>query len=66
MPNRALLIGSIAGLVGLSILVLTAAGGQETFTVVATLEEEQEEDLGEKGPSIGDLYTFSGPLYDES
>ena len=30
------------------------------------LEEEHEEDLGEDGPSIGDLYAFSGPLFDES
>jgi Dirigent-like protein len=66
MPNRALLIGFIAVLVGLSVLLLTAAGAQETFTVVATIEEEQEEDLGEEGASVGDLYAFSGPLYDES
>ena len=38
----------------------------DTFTVVAALEEEQEEDLGEEGPSIGDVYAFSGPLFDES
>jgi hypothetical protein len=37
-------------------------GGEETFTVVAVLEEEQEEDLGEEGTSVGDLYAFSGPL----
>jgi hypothetical protein len=66
MPNRALLIGFIAVLVGLCVLLLTAAGAQETFTVVATIEEEQEEDLGEEGASVGDLYAFSGPLYDES
>jgi Dirigent-like protein len=65
VPNRALLIGLIAILVALFTLVLTA-GGEETFTVVAALEEEQEEDLGEEGPSVGDLYAFSGPLYDES
>jgi Dirigent-like protein len=66
MSNRALLIGFIAVLAGLSVLLLTAAGAQETFTVVATIEEENEEDLGEEGPSVGDLYAFSGPLYDES
>ena len=66
MHNRALLIGLIAVIVGLSVLLLTAAGAQETFTVVATIEEEQEEDLGEEGPSVGDLYALSGPLYDES
>jgi hypothetical protein len=63
--NRALLIGLIAILVVLFTLGLTT-GGEETFTVVAALEEEQEEDLGEEGPSVGDLYAFSGPLYDES
>ena len=46
-------------------LGLTALG-EESFTVVAVLEEENEEDLGEDGPSIGDLYAFSGPLFDES
>jgi Dirigent-like protein len=46
-------------------LGLTALG-EEGFTVVAVLEEEHEEDLGEDGPSIGDLYAFSGPLFDES
>lgn len=66
MPNRALLFGFIAVLVGLSVLLLTADGAQETFTVVVALEEEQEEDLGEEGPSIGDLYAFSGPMFDES
>jgi Dirigent-like protein len=57
--------GLLAVLVALFILVLTA-GGQDTFTVVVALEEEQEADLGEEGPSVGDLYAFSGPLLDES
>ena len=65
MPDRALLIGLIALLVVLFIVVLTT-GGEDIFTVVAALEEEQEEDLGEEGPSVGDLYAFSGPLLDES
>ena len=65
MPNRALLIGFLAIPVGLLTLGLTTLG-EESFTVVAVLEEEQEEDLGEEGPSIGDLYAFSGPLFDES
>ena len=65
MPQKALLIGLIAIFVVLFTLGLTT-GGEETFTVVAALEEEQEEDLGEEGPSVGDLYAFSGPLYDES
>ena len=49
----------------LFILVVTL-NDEDTFTVVAALEEEQEEDLGEEGPSVGDLYAFSGPLLDES
>ena len=65
MSNRALLIGFLAIPVGLLTLGLTTLG-EESFTVVAVLEEEQEEDLGEEGPSIGDLYAFSGPLFDES
>ena len=65
MPNRALLIGLLVVPVGLLTLGLTALG-EESFTVVAVLEEENEEDLGEDGPSIGDLYAFSGPLFDES
>ena len=40
--------------------------GEESFTVVAVLEEEHEEDPGEEGSSVGDLYAFSGPLFDES
>ena len=39
---------------------------EDKFTVVAALEEEQEADLREEGPSVGDLYAFSGPLLDES
>ena len=65
MPNRALLIGLLVVPVGLLTLGLTALG-EESFTVVAVLEEENEDDLGEEGPSIGDLYAFSGPLFDES
>ena len=65
MPSRALLTGLVALLVVLLILVLTL-GDEDTFTVVAALQEEQEADLGEEGPSVGDLYAFSGPLLDES
>jgi hypothetical protein len=64
VPNRALIIVALLVLV-LFILVLTLTD-EDTFTVVATLEEEQEADLGEEGPSVGDLYAFSGPLLDES
>jgi hypothetical protein len=65
MPNRALLIGWVMVLTVLFILVVTISG-EDTFTVVAALEEEQEADLGEEGPSVGDLYAFSGPLFEES
>jgi hypothetical protein len=65
VPNRALLIGLLVVPAGLLTLGLTALG-EESFTVVAVLEEENEEDLGEEWPSVGDLYSFSGPLFDES
>jgi Dirigent-like protein len=64
VSGRVLLIGLIA-VSGLLTLGLTALG-EESFTVVAVLEEENEDDLGEEGPSVGDLYAFSGPLFDES
>ena len=65
VSNRALLIWLLAIPVGVLTLGLTTLG-EESFTVVAVLEEENEEDLGEEGPSVGDLYAFSGPLFDES
>ena len=64
MPNRVLIIGLVGVL--LVSLMLVATLSNDTFTVVAALEEEQEEDLGEEGPSVGDLYALSGPLLDES
>jgi hypothetical protein len=64
VPNRVLIIGLVGVL--LVSLMLVATLSNDTFTVVAALEEEQEEDLGEEGPSVGDLYAFSGPLLDES
>ncbi len=36
------------------------------FTVVAPRDVEEQVDLGPSGPSVGDLYVFSGPIYDES
>ena len=54
------------GVVAVVATVLAAGQAQAPFTVVAVLEEEQEEDLGEEGPSVGDLYAFSGPMYDDS
>ena len=51
---------------GLGVASTLAAAGQSTFTVVTPVQEEQEIDLGEQGASVGDLYVFSGPLYDES
>jgi hypothetical protein len=64
VPNRVLIIGLVGVL--LVSLMLVATLSNDTFTVVAALEEEQEEDLGEEGPSVGDLYAFSGPMLDES
>ena len=64
MSNRVLIIGLVGVL--LVSLMLVATLSNDTFTVVAALEEEQEEDLGEEGPSVGDLYALSGPLLDES
>jgi hypothetical protein len=65
VPNRVLLIGLLMVPIGLFTLGLTTVG-EGSFTIVAVLEEENEEDLGEEGPSVGDLYAFSGPLFDES
>ena len=56
----------LVGVVAVLATVLAAGQAQAPLTVVAVLEEEQEEDLGEEGPSVGDLYAFSGPMYDES
>ncbi len=64
MPNRVLIIGLVGVL--LVSLMLVATLSNDAFRVVAALEEEQEEDLGEEGPSVGDLYAFSGPMLDES
>ena len=48
----------------------TGGGGQQeeqatNFTVVAPRDVEEQVDLGPSGPSVGDLYVFSGPIYDE-
>ena len=47
-----------------------SGGGQDeqasTFTVVAPRDVEEQVDLGSQGPSVGDVYVFSGPLFDES
>ncbi len=37
-----------------------------SFTVVAPRDVEEQLDLGSQGPSVGDLYVFSGPIFDES
>ena len=42
------------------------SGQADTFTVVAPRDVEQQIDLGSQGPSVGDLYVFSGPIYDET
>jgi hypothetical protein len=78
LPLRGLLwglaLGLLAGCGG-------AGGGQEkkeeeeqgkqaeqadTFTVVAPRDIEEHIDLGEGGASVGDVYVFSGPIYDET
>ena len=46
-------------------------GGQEeeqttNFTVVAPRDVDEQIDLGPSGPSVGDLYVFSGPIYNEA
>ena len=67
MPNRVLVSVAVLVIVLLLLIAwLVAASGQDTFTVVVVPDEEQQVDLGEEGPSIGDLYVFSGPLLDES
>src|SRR5918997_1750874 len=64
VPNNALLIGGLLAVLVLLFILARTLGSEDTFTVVVALEEEA--DLGEEGPSVGDLYTFSGPLLDES
>jgi hypothetical protein len=66
VPNRVLVIGAVLVIVLLLIALLVTASGADTFTVVVVPNEEQQVDLGEEGPSIGDLYVFSGPLFDEA
>lgn len=67
MPNRLLVIGAVVAIVVLLLIVLLfTASGADTFTVVIAPDEEQQVDQGEEGPSIGDLYVFSGPLLDEA
>jgi hypothetical protein len=73
LPLRGLLWGLALGLLsGCG----GAGGGQEkkeeqgqqadTFTVVAPRDIEEQIDLGEGGASVGDVYVFSGPIYDET
>lgn len=78
MPDRRFGRPKLANLLvltlGLGGLAGCAGGGQEeeqseqvdTFTVVAPRDVEQQIDLGEEGPSVGDVYVFSGPLFDEA
>jgi hypothetical protein len=40
--------------------------GTDAFTIVAPRDVEEQIDLGDRGPSVGDVYVFSGPIYDES
>jgi hypothetical protein len=67
VPNRVLVIGAVLVIVVLLLIgLLATVSGKDTFTVVLAPDEEQQVDLGEEGASIGDLYVFSGPLFDEA
>jgi hypothetical protein len=50
----------------LSIQAALAITEARTFTVVAPDAELKQIDLGQRGPSLGDLFVFSGPLQRES
>jgi hypothetical protein len=64
----------VGGVVALAILVVGALSIQaalaiteaKTFTVVAPNAEQKQIDLGESGPSLGDLFVFSGTLQKRS
>jgi dirigent-like protein len=64
----------VAVVVSLALLVVGALSIQaalaitqaRTFTVVAPDAEQKQIDLGKRGPSLGDLFVFSGPLQKES
>lgn len=73
LPLRGLLWGLAPGLLsGCG----GAGGGQEkkeeqgqqadTFTAIAPRDIEEQIDLGEGVASVGDVYVFSGPIYDET
>ncbi len=72
--GRSKLANLLVLILGLGMLAGCGGGGQEeeqsgqvdTFTVVAPRDVEQQIDLGDEGPSVGDVYVFSGPLFDES
>ena len=73
MPMRGKVGRLVAVAVALVILVVGALSIQaalaiteaQTFTVVAPNAEQKEIDLGKSGPSLGDLFVFSGPLQKE-
>ena len=50
----------------LSIQAALAITEARTFTVVAPDAEQKQIDLGRRGPSLGDLFVFSGPLQNRS
>jgi hypothetical protein len=61
-------VGAFAILVigALSIQAALAITQARTFTVVAPDAEQKQIDLGQRGPSLGDLFVFSGPLQKRS
>ena len=70
-PKLVTLLTMVLGLLLLSGCASEGGGNSQeeqasNFTVVAPRDVEEQIDLGEEGPSVGDLYVFSGPIYDES
>lgn len=61
-------VGAFAILVvgALAIQAALAITEAKTFTVVAPDAEQGRIDLGQGGPSLGDLFVFSGPLQNET
>jgi hypothetical protein len=73
--GRSRLVGLLVVALGLWLLTGCAGGSSQeeeqseqadTFTVVAPRDVQEQIDLGDEGISVGDLYVFSGPIYDES
>jgi hypothetical protein len=62
-------------MIGIAVVVATVVFGvashisaitkATTFTIIAPTTDEVEVDVGKKGPSLGDMRIFSGPLLNE-